>query len=75
MFLRSFIVAVLCDRILCSPGWPQSSYVVEYVLEFSDPLVSTIQCWDYRHGLQLLPYVVLGIEPMAPCMLRKHYTN
>lgn len=28
MFLRSFIVAVLCDRILCSPGWPQTQYTV-----------------------------------------------
>lgn len=59
------------DRVLCSPGYPQTCCVSVDGLEFLTSLPPPPWCWDYRHAPPCVLYVVLRLEPGALCMAGK----
>jgi hypothetical protein len=64
MFGVSFIV-VSETVLLCSPGWPFSSYVARTGLELTILLLQPPECWDYRHaplGSFPLNWIMLSLD-------------
>lgn len=53
-----FLVWFLWDRVSCSPGWCRAQYIVEDDFEFLIFLPLLPKCWDYRHALSHIVFVV-----------------
>lgn len=64
------------DRGSCGSGWPPTPYLAEDDLELLILLLPLHQYWDCKWvPLLLLIDSMLGIEPLALCILGKHSTN
>lgn len=48
------------ERLLCSSGWPVTSYIAEYNLELLILLPLPLECWDHRDMVPCLVYAVLA---------------